>query len=97
PTTTTSDHRVTTIPRRRGSLPAARGGKDSELIAARRATSAAAFLPASAPDYLSAAQLRELQLQRLQAMVGRAYDRVALFRRRMDERGLTPDISSRFS
>ncbi|MFW6154711.1 MAG: phenylacetate--CoA ligase family protein [Planctomycetota bacterium] len=56
-----------------------------------RATSAAAFLPASAPDYLPVAQLRELQLQRLQAMVARAYDRVALFRRRMDERGLTPD------
>lgn len=49
-----------------------------------------AFHPASAPDYLPLAQLRQVQLQRLQAVVQRAYDRVALFRQRMDERGLTP-------
>ncbi|NLF30600.1 MAG: phenylacetate--CoA ligase [Planctomycetes bacterium] len=55
------------------------------------ASSAAAFVPASAPDYLPAPQLRQLQLGRLQAMVARAYARVELFRRRMDERGLTPD------
>ena len=34
--------------------------------------------------------MRDLQLQRLKAIVQRAYDRVALFRKRMDERGLTP-------
>jgi phenylacetate-CoA ligase len=48
------------------------------------------FQPVSAPDFLPLPQLRELQLQRLQATVQRAYDHVALFRKRMDERGLTP-------
>ena len=31
-----------------------------------------------------------MQLQRLRRTVARAYDRVALFRQRMDDRGLTP-------
>src|ERR1039457_508115 len=48
------------------------------------------FHPLSAPDFLPLPQLRKLQLQRLTAIVQRAYDRVALFRKRMDERGLTP-------
>jgi phenylacetate-CoA ligase len=48
------------------------------------------FEPVSAPDFLPVPQLRDLQLQRLQATVQRAYDHVALFRKRMDERGLTP-------
>jgi phenylacetate-CoA ligase len=48
------------------------------------------FHPLSAPDFLPLPQLRDLQLQRLKAIVQRAYDRVALFRKRMDERGLTP-------
>ncbi len=48
------------------------------------------FHPLSAPDFLPLPQLRDLQLQRLQAIVQRAYDRVPLFRQRMDERGLTP-------
>jgi phenylacetate-CoA ligase len=48
------------------------------------------FHPLSAPDFLPLPQLRNLQLQRLQAIVQRAYDRVSLFRKRMDERGLTP-------
>ncbi len=53
------------------------------------------FHPASAPDYLPLPQLRQLQLQRLQSMVQRAYDRVPLYRGRMDERQLTPaDIRS---
>ncbi len=34
--------------------------------------------------------MRDLQLQRLKAIVQRAYDRVALFRQRMEERDLTP-------
>lgn len=46
--------------------------------------------PASAPDFLPEPQLRRLQLSRLQAMVGRAYERVPLFRRRLEERELTP-------
>ncbi len=49
------------------------------------------FNPASVADYLPPEQLRQLQLQRLRATVRRAYDRVELFRSRMDERGLTPD------
>ncbi|HWH70858.1 MAG TPA: hypothetical protein VNT26_15830, partial [Candidatus Sulfotelmatobacter sp.] len=48
------------------------------------------FHPISAPDFLPLPQLRALQLQRLQAIVQRAYDHVALFRQRMTERGLTP-------
>ena len=48
------------------------------------------FHPLSAPDFLPLPQLRDLQLQRLQAIVQRAYDRVALFRKRMDDRSLTP-------
>ena len=48
------------------------------------------FHPVSAPDFLPLAQLRDLQLQRLQGIVQRAYDHVALFRERMEERGLEP-------
>jgi len=49
------------------------------------------FHPASAPDFLPAAQLHELQLQRLQALVRRAFAHQELFRQRMVERGLGPD------
>ncbi len=48
------------------------------------------FHPASTPDYLPLPQLREVQLRRLRAVVGRAYDHVPPFRARMQERGLTP-------
>ena len=48
------------------------------------------FHPASAPDFLPLEQRRVLQLQRLQAMVQRAYDRVAFFRDRMAATGMTP-------
>jgi phenylacetate-CoA ligase len=48
------------------------------------------FHPASAPDYTPAPLLRELQLNRLQKVVRRAYERVPLFHSRMEERGLTP-------
>ena len=51
------------------------------------------FHPVSSSDYLPAAQLRDLQLRRLQSMVGRAYAHVPLFRGRMDARGLTPESS----
>jgi phenylacetate-CoA ligase len=51
----------------------------------------AAFHPASAPDYLPRAQLEALQLGRLQAVVRRAYERVPLFRERMDQRHLGPE------
>ena len=49
-----------------------------------------AFHPASTPDYLPAARMRELQLARLQNVVGRAYARVPLFRERLDARGFQP-------
>ncbi len=55
----------------------------------------APFLPISATDYLPADKLRQLQLHRLGRIVARAYERVELFRQRMDERGLAPsDITS---
>lgn len=51
--------------------------------------------PASVPDYTPVEELRELQLQRLQAVVTHAWQHVALFRSRMEERGLEPqDIRS---
>jgi len=52
---------------------------------------AGGFHPASAPDFLPEERLREVQLRRLKAVVARAYDKVALFRSRMDERGVRPD------
>jgi len=49
----------------------------------------------SAPDFLPLPQLRALQLQRLQAIVKRAYEHVQLFRQRMDALGAGPqDINS---
>ena len=50
----------------------------------------APFHPESAMDFLPVEQLRDLQLQRLRFMVQRAFDRVPLFRQRMEARGLTP-------
>ena len=53
------------------------------------------FHPVSAPDFLPLPQLRALQLQRLQAIVRRAYYNVALFRQRLDARGFKPkDLQS---
>ncbi|HHT26295.1 MAG TPA: phenylacetate--CoA ligase [Firmicutes bacterium] len=49
------------------------------------------FHPDSALDYLPEPQLRRLQLQRLQAIVKRAYDHVELTRTRMQTAGITPD------
>jgi phenylacetate-CoA ligase len=46
--------------------------------------------PASVPDFTPVEQLRALQLQRLQAVVTRAWQHVELFRSRMDELGMTP-------
>ena len=53
-------------------------------------SSSVSFHPLSAPDFLPLPQLRDLQLQRLKAIVQRAYERVALFRKRMQELDLTP-------
>ena len=46
--------------------------------------------PECMPDFLEPGELRLLQLSRLQDTVRRCYDNVALFRQRMDERGLKP-------
>ena len=51
----------------------------------------AGFHPVSAPDFLPPKQLQSLQLQRLKAIVQRAYDHVALFQKRMSEAGLAPE------
>jgi phenylacetate-CoA ligase len=53
------------------------------------------FHPASAPDYLPIERMRELQLARARAVAARSYAAVPLFRKRMDERGLTPDAVAR--
>lgn len=50
-----------------------------------------AFHPASAPDYVPLAQMRQLQLDRMRAVVRRSYDRVEMFRQRLDARGFSPD------
>lgn len=52
-------------------------------------TSLPPFHPVSATDFLPPAQLRDIQLTRLKAMVQRSYERVPLFRQRMEARGLT--------
>ncbi len=56
-----------------------------------KSSEADVFQLASAADYLPAAQLRAVQLQRLRAIVARAYERVELFRTRLQQRKLTPD------
>ena len=52
---------------------------------------AGGFHPASAPDFLPDKRLKEIQLRRLRAVISRAYERVELFRTRMQERKLTPE------
>ena len=55
----------------------------------------ASFHPVSAPDFLPLEQLQAIQLQRLKTMVQRAYNHVALFRKRMDDLGMEPtDVRS---
>jgi phenylacetate-CoA ligase len=49
------------------------------------------FETASALDYLPEPQLRELQLYRLRQVLSRAFSNVEFFRRRIEERGLSPD------
>jgi phenylacetate-CoA ligase len=51
---------------------------------------AAGCHPASKPDYMPPAGLRDLQSARLREVVRRVYEHVELYRRRMDEQGLTP-------
>ena len=47
--------------------------------------------PVSAIDYMPVEQLRALQLHRLQWTVKYAYERVPLFRKRCDEKGVKPE------
>lgn len=49
------------------------------------------FQPASAPDYLPRPVLRQAQLERLKAIVKRAYERVPLYQLRMSEQKLEPE------
>ena len=48
------------------------------------------MLPLSKPDYLPRADLQALQLAKLQKLLPYEYERVPLFRRRCDERGVKP-------
>jgi phenylacetate-CoA ligase len=60
-----------------------------------KTNSTKSFHPVSAPDFLPPEQLQAVQLQRLKYMVQRAYNHVALFRKRMDDAGLEPtDVRS---
>jgi len=53
------------------------------------------FFPESALDYMPESRLREVQLQRLKAVVALSYEKVKLFRERMDAIGLKPgDVTS---
>ena len=54
------------------------------------ATFQSTFHPVSAPDFLPAPQLRQLQMARLSRILQHAYDRVPLFRERLQQRDLTP-------
>ena len=48
------------------------------------------MLPLSKPDFLSRADLQALQLAKLQKLLPYEYERVPLFRRRCDEKGVKP-------
>lgn len=53
------------------------------------------FLPEMSLDFMPVEKLKQVQLQRLQATVSLAYEKVPLFRSRMDEKKLKPsDIRS---
>jgi phenylacetate-CoA ligase len=53
------------------------------------------FHPTSALDYIPRPELEQLQLQRMRAIVARAYEHVPLFHSRLTDRGLVPtDIRS---
>jgi phenylacetate-CoA ligase len=62
-----------------------------EIASPVLSTAGPLFQPASAPDYIPRPQLEQLQLSRLRAVVERAWERVPLFRQRLDQRGIFPD------
>ncbi len=47
--------------------------------------------PISVPDFMSRDDLHAIQSSRLRKVVRRVYDRVAMYRQRMDDLGVTPD------
>lgn len=53
--------------------------------------SGSTFNPISSVDYLPKSLLESIQLHRLQTIVRRAYENVAVYRQRMDEMGLKPE------
>ena len=76
-----------TIPR----VPISHQPMSSPIRRSPSPSDSSSFHPASSPDYLPPAQLRELQTARLRRIVARAYGAVALFRDRMAARNITPD------
>ena len=46
--------------------------------------------PISKPDYMPIPELRKMQLEKLQKLIPYEYERVPLFRRRCDEKGVKP-------
>ena len=56
-----------------------------------KASGPAVVNPVSAMDYMPIDKLRTIQLERLKFIVKRAYDNVPLFRKRLEERKLTPE------
>jgi phenylacetate-CoA ligase len=46
--------------------------------------------PVSKPDYMPVEELRAMQLKKLQALIAYEYEKVPLFRKRCDEKGIKP-------
>ena len=46
--------------------------------------------PVSAPDFMPVPELRKMQLEKLQKLIPYEYERVPLFRKRCDEKGVKP-------
>ena len=56
-----------------------------------RSETTSAYNPASAPDFVPLPLLRSLQLERLQSVVRRAYERVRPYRLQMEAHGVKPE------
>ena len=46
--------------------------------------------PVPAPDFMPVPELRKMQLEKLQKLIPYEYERVPLFRKRCDEKGVKP-------
>ena len=71
--------------------PHASAGPNEKSMSTKKGNSGLAFHPMSAPDFIPAPLLRELQLSRLKTIVARAWERVPLYRDRLSAHSLTPD------